>query len=387
MRTRKLVWILLPALMAAGLAASPAADRHRPPDKVFDRSAERGALAAKIDRVLAEAGKSAAGRPFWIGYSVDRLTGENSHVGSFSGDPWNREATIADILAGKTVTDPRGPGGTSVREAASAALDRIDRKGRPEKKVLKPLGLFLQYKDGKTSALVKLQMSDLDLSLDFEGAPLFWLGQAPETESLALIEGLYGRSRGDEIREDLIAAVGCHGTPKLILPFLEQVLTGGDPDELRKDAAFWIGQQDDAAALGLLTKAARTDRSEEVREGAVFGISQVERPEAVDELIALARGADRRDVRKQAVFWLGQMATKKSGGVLEEIATEDTDLQIQEQAVFALSELPDNGGLDALIRLAKTHRDARIRKKAVFWLGESDDSRALDAIVAIIKGK
>lgn len=381
---------LAAAALVAAVAASPSPDRQRPPEKVFDRSAETGALAARIDRALAEAGKTSAGKSFWIGYAVDRLVGENSHTGTYSDGPWSRgQATIADILAGRAEA-ARPEGGDAVREAASDALDKIDRAGqpkRPEKKVVKPLGVFVRYGAGKASVPVGARMSDLDLALDFEGLPLYWLGQAQAGESVALLEGLYGRNRDPEVREDLLAAAGCHNAPALVLPFLGKVLTGADADELRKDAAFWIGQQNDASGLALLSKAARTDRSEDVREGAVFAISELELPEAVEEIIALARGADKRDVRKQAVFWLGQMAAKKAGGVLEEIAAGDADLEIQEQAVFALSELPDGQGVEALIRLAKTHRDARIRKKAVFWLGETDDPRALEALIAIVKGK
>lgn len=395
MHARTFFGYLGATLAAAGLiavaAAKPAPDRQRRPQRVFDRSAETGALAGRIDRALAEAATTSAGKSFWIGYAVDRLTGERSHVGTFSDGPWSRgRATIADILAGKAA-DPAGPaGGDAVRAAASDALDKIDRQGRPEqpdKKVVKPLGIFFRYGASRAAAPAAARMSDLDLAMDFEGLPLYWLGRAQAGESVALLEGLYGRNRDPELREDLLAAAGCHNAPALVLPFLEKVLTGADADELRKNAAFWIGQQNDASGLALLSKAARTDRSGEVREGAVFAISELDLPEAVEEIIALARGAEKRDVRKQAVFWLSQMAAKKAGGVLEEIAAGDADLEIQEQAIFALAELPDGQGVEALIRLAKTHRDARIRKKAVFWLGETDDPRALEALIAIVKAK
>jgi len=385
MRTLRVAVCL--AVAAAGLLALSGADRNRPPAQVFDRSAAPGPLAAKLDGALAEALKSAPGRAFWVGYAIDRLMGENSHIGSYNSGRAGRDVAIRDILAGKT--SPARPEDTpgDLRDSAKAALDRLERKGQPEKMVLKELGFFLEYGPGGSPVLAEVRMSDLDLSFDFEGEPLFWLGKAPEAQSLALVEGLYSRNRGDKVRESLIAAAGCHGSPKLVLPFLEGVLAGDSADGLRKDAAFWIGQQNDADGLRLLARTARADRSEEVREGAVFGISQVELPGAVDELISLARDADRRDVRKQAVFWLGQQASEKSGKFLEEVAREDGDLEVREHALFALSELPENGGLDALIKLAKTHPDARIRKKAVFWLGESDDPRALDAIIAIIKGK
>ena len=384
---RKLVLALLATVFAGGLLAAVAADSFRPPAQVFDRAAEPGALEAKIEKALTEASKSQPGQTFWIGYDIDKLQGENSHIGSYS-DGWRgRRLSIADILAGKREPAIAEPAAGEIRKAAQAALDNIEKQAKPEKQVVRELGFFLKYETGRSPVLAKIGMSNLDLSFDFEGAPLYWLGKAPEDQSLALVESLYGRNRGEDVRENLIAAAGCHGSSKLALPFLESVLSGPDPDGLRKDATFWISQLNDAAGLRLLAKTARADRSEEVREGAVFGISQVELPAAADELISLARGAEKRDVRKQAVFWLSQMASEKSGKVLEEIAVKDGDLEIQEQALFALSELPDNSGLDALIKLARTHADPRIRKKAVFWLGESDDPRALDAIVAIIKEK
>jgi HEAT repeat protein len=372
---------------AASLGAGRPADRPRPPSEVIDRSAGPGPLPSKLDRALAEAPKLAAGRAFWIGYAIDRPQQEDSRIGRFDGD--GREGlTIAEILAGKL-----GTGGTSpadspdVRQAAAAALERIERKGRPGKTVVKELGFFFKYGPERSPVLADVAISNLDLSFDFEGAPFIWLGKAGVEQSLGLIERLFDRDRGGRVRRDLIAAAGCHGRPALALPFLERVLSGDGPDALRKDAAFWAGEQNDAAALPLLARIARNDRSKEVREGAVFGLSRIELPAALDEIIDLAKGADKQDVREQAVFWLSQIASEKSGPVIEEIAREDDSLEIQEHALFALAELPDHQGLDALIKLARTHRDARIRKKALFWLGQCDDPRALEALIAIVKGK
>jgi HEAT repeat protein len=379
--------ILILAVAAAGLLAVGMEDRQRPPSQVFDRSNEPGDLIAKVDRTLADAPKSAAGSAFWVGYAIDRLMGEGSHIGSYRSGRGGRDLTIAEILAGKRVPEAPESAAGELRQAVESALAKTGRKGRAETKVVKELGIFLEYEPGRPPVLAGVRMSNLDLSLDFEGRPLFWLGHAPESQSLGLVEALYDSHRGLKAREGLVAAAGCHGTPRLVLPFLERVLNGDVPDELRKDAAFWMGQQNDVDGLRILAEVARTDRSGEVREGAVFGISQIELPAAVDELVSLARSADRRDVRKQAIFWLGQMASKKAGEVLEKIAVGDDALEIQEHAVFALSQLPGDEGLDALIRLARTHEDPRIRKKAVFWLGESDDPRALETIIAIIRDK
>jgi len=382
---------ILSVLGVIVLAAAPAAGAGRranlPPSEILRPPAESATLDAKSDWALKASAKFGTGRGFWVGYSIERLMGENSHIGSFTDGGSGRDLTVAEVLAGLKVTANPSAAGEDIRGAARAALDEIERQGKPEKKVIKELGFFLKYETGKPPVLTEVGMSTLDLAFDFESAPLFWLGKTPEEQSLALVRALYGQDRGGKVREGLVAAAGCHGSPRLVVPFLETVLTGDGPDDLRKDAAFWIGQQNDPDGLRLLVRTARGDKSEEVREGAVFSISQVELPEAADELIALARNAEFRDSRKQAVFWLGQIASERSGKALEEFARKDGDIEIQEQAVFALSQLPDNQGVDALIKLAKTHPDPRVRKKAVFWLGECDDPRALETLIAIIKGK
>lgn len=383
---------LLPVLaFGLALAAAPAAPAGhrtvRPPEAVV-RPAAGMALADGLAWALGQAPAAAKGKAIWVGYAIERLQGEQSSIGWFDGPTGaGGRLTVADILAGKTEPPAAVSDGETVRRAAKAALDEIDGKGKPEKQVLKELGFFLKYEPGRPPALAEVRMSNLDLSLDFEGLTLFWLGKASEDRSLALVEKLFGAARTGDLRENLLAAAGCHGTPALVVPFLAKVMEGGGDDETRKTAAFWLGQQNDADGLRRLVRAAKSDRSEEVREGAVFAVSQVELPAAVDEIIGLARSAEKRDVRKQAVFWLGQMASKKSASALEEFARKDGDREVREQAVFALSQLPDNGGVEPLIELAKTHPDPQIRKKAVFWLGECDDPRALEALIAIVKGK
>ncbi|MDP2955429.1 MAG: HEAT repeat domain-containing protein, partial [Longimicrobiales bacterium] len=299
---RRLIAILSIIAVAAALAAAPARRGNRPPSRILRPAAESGTLETKLAWALGEAPGAGTDGVFWAGYSIERLMGENSRIGSFTDGRSGRDLTIAEILAGVKAAAAPSAAGDDLRGAARAALDEIERQGKPEKKVLKELGFFLKYETGKPPVLTEVRMSNLDLAFDFEGAPLFWLGKTSEEQSLALVRALYGRYRGDKVREGLVAAAGCHGTPRLVVPFLETVLTGDGPDDLRRDAAFWVGQQNDADGLRLLVRTARGDKSEEVREGAVFSISQVELPAAVDELIALARSAEPRDVRKQAVF-------------------------------------------------------------------------------------
>jgi hypothetical protein len=373
-------------LAAAWAAAAPAADSRLPSEVIRHPGGAEG-LSARLAWALRGQEKVEPGRRFWVGYSIQRLMGENEMIGSFTNGMGKRQITIEEILAGKTMLDSMSAGGDDVRRTTRDVLDSLENRKKPENKVPKSIAILLSYEAGKTVRLDDVDLSNLDLSFDFQGRALYWLGEAREEDSLELIKGFFARAESGKAKKGLISAAGLHGNARLVVPFLETILRGGDSDDLRKDAAFWIGQQNDAAGLRVLIRAAESDLSKEVREGAVFAISQVELPEAVDELIALARKARLADVRKQAVFWLGQVASEKASPTLEEFARKDGDLDVQEQAVFALSQLPANEGVEPLIKLAKTHPDPRIRKKAIFWLGECHDPRALEALIAIIKGK
>ncbi len=391
-RAVPLLMIAVLTLIAASSVAAvrtgtavPSQAENRLPAEVVQYGGPAQPLSDRVAWANGQAAGSRSGPEYWVGYSVRRLMGERSTIGSFRHGGRSSELTVEEILAGKKRLAAQGPG--DVRRTAKEVLDGLDRPAKPEAKVLKDVGIFLLYAKPGAPAPGDVVLSNLDLSVDFKGKPLFWAGPAGDGESLAFLQAAYGKSAAGSAKEELVAAIGIHGDAELVVPILERILTGADPDDLRKSAAFWMGQQNDAAGLRILVRAARSDKSEDVRDGAVFAVSQVELPEAVDELIALAGGAEKPDVRKKAVFWLGEKASVKAGKALEGLAMKDENAEVQEQAVFALSQLPDNQGVEPLIKLAKTHPDPRVRKKAIFWLGETGDPRALETLVSIIKGK
>ncbi len=360
-------------------------DRPENPSEVILYSGPAVGLPAKVEWAVREAGKSHFEKGFWVGYSIRRVMGENSHIGTFDSHRLNQNLTIEEVLSGRRSLGRAETDGEVVRRTARRILDELEGSKKEETKVQKDLGFFFLYGPGSSPAMERARMSNLDLSFEFLGLPLFWLGESAEKESLTVIGDLFAKAKTDKIKKGLVASAGVHGDSSLAVPFLEKVLTGTDSDDVRKDAAFWLGQQHDKAALGILVRTVKSDPSRAVRKNAVFSISQTDLPEAVDELITLAKSAEGIEVKKEAVFWLGQIASKKAGAALEEFATRDDDTRIQEHAVFALTQLPDGGGVEPLIRIAKTHPDPRVRKRAVFWLGECNDPRALQTLIEIVK--
>jgi hypothetical protein len=370
------------SVLALSLAGSTPAG-HLPREVVRFPSAGRP-LAARVEWALEEAAGRGYRTGFWEGYSIRRLMGERSSIGTLNCDAAD-EPTLEEVVSGQKKEFPTLSARETARREARRVLDGMDGKGKPEKKVWKDVAVLIRHSGTARGPVSRIEMSSLDLPFDFEGLPLVWLGSAEDAESLAWLKTAFAGSATDVAKKQVLAAVGIHQSPGLVIPFLQAALAGGESDSLRKDAAFWIGQQDDPRACAVLLETARQDRSLEVRKSAVFAVSQVDLEASSDALIELARTADNREVRKEAVFWLSEKASKKALSAIEDLVYHDPETGVQEQALFVLSELHNGEGVSALIKVAKSHPNPHVRKKAIFWLGECGDRRAVEALVEIVK--
>jgi HEAT repeat protein len=309
----------------------------------------------------------------WIGYSIRRLMEENSTIGS------------VHIERGRVYSEP----GKSLSEliyGIKLPLELSASRAKSQQKVVKEVGLFFLF-DPRDGALAEIKQSTFSLGVDFDDFSLLWLGRANDEQSLNLLEQLYRQTASSKRKEEVIATVGLHEQSAQRRNFLAAILTGDEATQVRKQAAFWLGQADDPEALRLLRQTAKSDRSTEVRKQAVFAMSQMHLPEAEDALFELARAQTDRAVRKDAIFWLAQTAAKQAAPILKNTAYKDADTAIQKQAVFALTQLADNQGVPILIDIAQNHHNSVVRKEAIFWLGQSDDARATEALLKIVRGQ
>jgi hypothetical protein len=76
------------------------------------------------------------------------------------------------------------------------------------------------------------------------------------------------------------------------------------------------------------------------------------------------------EIRKQAIFWLGQEAAEHALGPLDTLLTDDPDREMRQAALFALTQQNNDRAIDILIRTARSHRDRETRRTAFFWLGK-----------------
>jgi HEAT repeat protein len=234
--------------------------------------------------------------------------------------------------------------------------------------------------------LTRVHVATMALGADLEDLPLFWLGSARDAESVPLLVRLFGDAPGQDLKRELVDAVGVHATADVVVPVLRGWLESREPDAVRTEAAEWLSLQAHPSALEALARAARGDRSADVRREAAEGAAEVPIPDAVDTGVALARSLQDRDARREAIEALGALHDARSLDALLAIARTDRDPDAAREAVESLGDRPTGDGAAGLLDLARTHPSDDLRREAVETLGDAlPADRALDVLRSVAR--
>lgn len=345
------------------------------------------------------AGKEAKQKGFkdgyWIGYSIERLMGENTYIsttgrysfrGSFSHPSFLKGRTLSKFLYGKDSSVSLSQE-EELKIAAKDALDNLENRRKTQKKVIKDVAILFRFGPGFSKNPETVRLSNLSVRFDPRGLPMLWLEKAKDGESVDFLRGLYEKKESEELKKKILSAVGIHRDSRTVVPFLEKVLNSGQAEVLRARAASELGEHDTEHVIKVLLHAVLEDRSYNVRKKAVYGLEDIDLPGATDALIETARKADHPKIRQRAVSCLGDKASKKAVSALEDFVYDDEDTEVQKRAVYALEDLPHGDGIPYLIKIAKSHPKSVIRKRAIYCLGDSSDPRALATLIEILKRK
>jgi hypothetical protein len=314
------------------------------------------------------------------------MTEEYSMRGSFSHHVFIKGKTLENVLYGKETFISLSEE-DQLKRVAKNALDDLEGRKKSRKKVWKEVAVLYKFKTGGSKIPETINYCNVSIPFDFHGRPLLWLDKTKDRESVSLLQNLYAKKTEEKLKKRVLSAIGIHSESEVIVPFLEKVLTGSDPDSLRARAASELGDHDTEHVVDLLLKTPKNDRSYDVRKKAVYGLEDVDLSSATDALIAIARNADHPKLRQRAISCLGDKASRKAVSALEDFVYDDDDTEVQKRAVYALEDLPNSEGIPYLIKIANSHPKSTIRKRAIYCLGDSDDPRALDALIKILKQK
>ncbi|MBI3405068.1 MAG: HEAT repeat domain-containing protein [Acidobacteria bacterium] len=326
--------------------------------KVETRSAA-GGLDATVKSIVAAQTEGA-----WIGYSVPITKGSGQ---SCCGD--SRYGWGCCRLEGSN-------GNTFINSGNDAGPNGVKLEG--------PAALWVLLRV-ENHAVGKVVSYSEDCQLDAGGLKVVWLTDAKAAESVTLLSNyavIPAADKGDEdrpsrkLRDGAVTAIALHADPAADKA-LDSFVAPSQPESLRKQATFWLGNARGHHGYETLRRIVREDPSDKIREHAIFSLSQSKDPEAVSAMIDAAKNDKSIHVRGQGLFWLAQKAGVKAAGAINDAIETDPDTEVKKKAVFALSQLPKDEGVPRLIQVARNNRNSEVRKQAVFWLGQSNDPRAL----------
>ncbi len=357
-----MIALVLPILLQAAASAPPPAKLQNA--QVTSRALAAGGLREDLETA------ARFGAVSWLGYEQD-VVDDNRQMCCFQSLRSSRNRHEDWLCCGGCRLEKEGAFSINSPGDRSVELERSR------------FFVLIRLADGRVDRVRALSE---DCGIDAGGKPFVWLTGVSPSESLTFLRSLvaplakrgYDRNRAGEV----LAAIAAHAAPAAD-GVLTDFLAPGQPIELRKQAAFWLGNSRGRRGLEAL-RASRSDADPAFRRDLTFSFSQSPLPEAVAELIAMAKTDADGGVRGQALFWLAQKAADRAAETIQNAIRDDPDEDVKKKAVFALSQLPREEGIAELIRVARTNRNPEVRKQAVFWLGQSRDPRALAFIEEIL---
>ena len=318
-----------------------------------------GTLETTLRGILAQAEK-----PEWVGYSVDDISDDRSMC---CGN-WNDGAGCGTC---RLENDHNWTSGSKKGDNQTSGAVKLEGSRR----------LVVLFRL-EAKQVDRIRVASEDCTLDAGGLPFLWLTGIKPSESVALlatyVQGAeFERHEHHNIGNGALTAIALHADASADRA-MESFVKPDQREELRKQAAFWLGAARGKEGLNTLQRMAKDDPSSDVRAHVAFALSVSHEPGALEEMIRMAHDDTSSHVRGQALFWLAQKAGKKAVGTITGAIENDPDTDVKKKAVFALSQLPKDEGVPKLIEVAQNNRNREVRKQAMFWLGQSNDPRALE---------
>ena len=340
----------------ASPAQSHAVDTPTVQNARLQTRALAGALPAELRAFEAQSEEAR-----WIGYSVPQVAGNREVCCSGSNGNWNRDCGLCRL------------------EGSDHGVNMSTRNGLANLEAAQAIAILFRAEKKK---IMKIRVVSAACTVDAGGLTFVWLTGVKPAESVAYLAN-YVRGEnftdGDDERHlgrESLTAIAFHADESADRA-LESFVRPTEREELRKQAAFWLGESRGKTGFATLQHMAKSDPSSEVRAHVTFALSVSREPAAVDEMIRMAKEDESSHVRGQALFWLAQKAGKKAAATITGAIENDPDTDVKKKAVFALSQMPKEEGVPKLIEVAQTNRNPAVRKQAMFWLGQSNDPRAL----------
>ncbi|HUF22664.1 MAG TPA: HEAT repeat domain-containing protein [Vicinamibacterales bacterium] len=318
-----------------------------------------------IEREIAAAAQQ--GEPSWVAWKVPAVEGRGQGCCWYSNNNTHWYGCgVEPATPGAAAARPQQPTGPVPLEAGTTLLVMARVVSQP----------------GGSAAggnVERVRTFGDDCPIDAGGRTIRFLEQVSPDASVSWLRGYITASLAAEPKSsaynNALSAIANTAGPAADAA-LDHFAAASQPSNVRRQAAFWIGQTRGSAGFAKLKSMLARETAADVRRTIIQAMSQSRQFEAVPTLLDIAKNDPDPANRGEALTWLARNAGQKVTADITAAIANDPDTKVQERAVQALSHLPKDEGVPALIQVARTHKNAKVRERAMFWLGQSKDPRA-----------
>ncbi len=273
-------------------------------------------------------------------------------------------------------------------------MDGSPRQGPPLTDLFSPsavpleggtVAVLLHFRGARANAIDRAGYRTAQIGFDFGRTPVFWLGEAPETQSFERVQALFGQTRTEKIQVLLIELASLHSNTDLVAPFLTRLVDPSSwPPAIRREAAEGFDHHHDPRSVEVLLRVARTDPDSSVRAEAAETIGEVQTPQSIPALNDLVSQSSDPAVRREAAEAFADQPAALALAAIERIIATSEDDEVLTEVIEALGDLEGPGALPLLLKTATAHPNRRAQQEAVETLGDVDEPGVVDALTRVV---
>ncbi len=216
------------------------------------------------------------------------------------------------------------------------------------------LGVFLSYSEGETEPS-RVELYNLERRRDYEGLPVYWLGEVEASESLTLLGSLVRLTKSETVGGKLVDAIAVHESPQ-VEELLSELTRSSPLVAVRATAVFCLGRF--GQNLALVEEVAGNSREDVfVREQAIMAIGKSRTPGVLDALRRLISVVKEQSLREVIVRAIAKSRHPDAVEWLKSFAERTDDPGLRRQAQQAYLKASGEKG-----RMKKAERKGSDRK-------------------------
>ncbi len=158
-----------------------------------------------------------------------------------------------------------------------------------------------------------------DNSIEVRKNAVFWLGNFKDQKSLDMLRSILKKESSTELKKQVIFALTLSDMEEAVEELIKIAKQDGSGDVRKQAIFWLGQKASEKSVQALKGVVDEEDEDTEVRKSAVFAISQLPSEKSVPILINIAKTNKSPSVRKQAIFWLGQEDSEEALKFFEEI--------------------------------------------------------------------